>query len=200
MKLSQQKIKGAATCLDVLSKRTYVVRYVNENKSSFYYYLYSWSLFCLLGKRLMKKLLFILLLTPLTHAESKEIIKNLSCKAESMTICVDKECSIFNREQALRNGLDMTSKSLSVKKYNDFYFLDYGFGFELAEKQANSINLRHEGKLLFKGNEDWSDKYIDRTIDLLTREHIYEVSLAVEPFSKVLSSTYSCIEGTSLFD
>lgn len=153
---------------------------------------------------LMKKIFIALLLVPMLNAEvTNESIKTLSCEISSVTICLTNECATFNKKEAIDNGLSHSIASSIVVKKTDYkdkslYFLDMGFGFRNATKQANRIYIRLDGETL--NAEEWADKDITYEFDLLTRDLYYKVNYKKPPYKSVINQTNKCIEGQSIFD
>ena len=152
----------------------------------------------------MKKLLALLLLSPLAFAEIKTI--SLSCQPTTTVLCVD-ECKTFTQEDMVQNDLEATATAnISVRQLKTetegvtFYSLDRGFGFESAEKLANNLKVTIDGDLYAEEYKQFHGSNIIYTFNLLTKEYIYSTVEKKSPYKKIYSQKYNCSEATSIFD
>ena len=154
--------------------------------------------------RKMKKLLALLLLSPLAFAEVKTI--SLNCQPTTTLICID-ECKTFTQEDIVQSDLEATaSANISVRQSKTetegvtFYYLDRGFGFELVEKSANNLKITIDGDLYEEPYKHFNGSNIIYTFNLLTKEWIYSTVEKKFPYKKTYSQKYNCSEATSIFD
>lgn len=152
----------------------------------------------------MKKLLALLLLSPLAFAEDKTI--SLSCQPTTTLICLE-ECKTFTVEQIVQSNLEpIATANISVRQLKTetegvtFYYLDRGFGFESAEKMANSLKVTIDGDKYTEEYKQFNGSNIIYTFNLLTKEYIYSTVEKEAPYKKTFSQKYNCSEATSIFD
>jgi len=152
----------------------------------------------------MKKLLALLLLSPLAFAEDKTI--SLSCQPTTTLICVE-ECKTLTVEQIAQSNLEPpATANISVRQLKTetegvtFYYLDRGLGFESAEKMANSLKVTIDGDKYTEEYKQLNGSNIIYTFNLLTKEYIYSFVEKEAPYKKTFSQKYNCSEATSIFD
>jgi hypothetical protein len=145
----------------------------------------------------MKKLLALLLVSPL--AFSKTI--NLTCEPVTMTVCIDT-CETLDQARVLQNDMaPMVNANISIEKQMageiEFYYLDLGLGWEVGVKQANRVVLTRDGDEL---GEQFIGNNLTYSVDLLTKEYVYQVNKKENPYNLVFRQNHSCSNQKGLFD
>ena len=152
----------------------------------------------------MKKLLLILLLSPLTQAEVKETIKNITCDMKLMTLCVESsECNSFTNQELADSGVTpMKPLSFIVKQVNTdgekLHYIDEGMGFEFWLLMGNKLVRTVDGSDIIAKVDTSHLNYVYH-FDLNTLRYDYEL-IHKKTLNKESSSFYSCKVGSSLFD
>ena len=145
----------------------------------------------------MKKLLALLLLSPLAFAKTI----NLTCEPVNMTVCLET-CETLDQTGVIRNGLaPMVNASISIEEQTigdtKLYFLDMGLGMEFADRLANKVVLTRDGDDL---GEQFIGKNLTYSVDLLNKEYIYQVEKKENPFDLVYRQNHTCSQQKGLFD
>ena len=145
----------------------------------------------------MKKLLALLLLSPL--AFSKTV--NLTCEPITTTVCLET-CETLDQARIIKNKMaPMKNESISIEQQViselEFYYLDVGLGMEVANKKVNKVVLTRDGDEL---GEQFTGSDLTYSVDLLSKEYVYEVKQKEKPYDLVFRRNYSCSEQKGLFD
>lgn len=153
----------------------------------------------------MKKLLALLLLSPLVFADSREKVINLVCNPTTTLICInDGDCQTFTEQDMRLNKIgDTEIKNISVKQLKTetftVYFMDRGLGFELAEENGNKITIVSDGDELNEAKQ-FAGLNLIYEFNLLNKEFVYSTTEKKYPYNKIFASNFACTEATSLFD
>jgi hypothetical protein len=158
---------------------------VYENKSSFYYYLYSWSLFCLLGKRLVKKLLFILLLSPLSYAKEVSTSFSLSCTVTDQVLLQSVD-GVPKRFSAFEGGLKTGDNFVINFRYIEYTAIkSFGFGIKSEALALDTYLVQGTGVGVPNGIK-YQPRFYEQLIfeDRLELENIYTSEISLKRYYK----------------
>jgi hypothetical protein len=158
---------------------------VYEQKSSLSYSHNSWLLDWLLGKRLMKKLLFILLLSPLSYAKEVSTTFSLSCTVTDQVLLQSVD-GVPKRFSAFEGGLKTGDNFVINFRYIEYTAINsFGFGIKSEALNLDTYMMQGTGEGRPNGIK-YQHRFYDQYVfeDRLELENIFQSEISLKRYYK----------------